>query len=205
MKTQIVSKQTQRNWWIDASLLISALIAALSGVYFLFLPTGGFQGGRNPYYNIQILFQRETWDDLHTWGGVVMVVVVLVHLALHWPWVVSMARKMWNELMGNARSIHGNSRLNLFLNLIVAASFTFTATSGVYFLFVPGGRKALDPMFLFSRTTWDLMHTWAGVILMIAALVHIAIHWKWVTKVTGKMVRMALPSRSIAQQNTVIN
>jgi hypothetical protein len=53
MATQTVSKQTQKNWWIDAALFISALIAAFSGIYFLLLPTGGYQGGRNPLYEIQ--------------------------------------------------------------------------------------------------------------------------------------------------------
>jgi hypothetical protein len=60
-------------------------------------------------------------------------------------------------------------------------------------------------MFLFSRTTWDLLHTWAGVTLMIAALVHIAIHWKWITKVSGKMVTLALPSKQIAKPNSITN
>jgi hypothetical protein len=31
-----------------AALIISAVAAAFSGIYFLFLPTGGYQGGRNP-------------------------------------------------------------------------------------------------------------------------------------------------------------
>ena len=205
MKTQIVSKQTQRNWWVDTALFCSAVLAALSGIYFLFLPSGGYQGGRNPYYNIQILFQRETWDDLHTWGGVVMIAVVIIHLVIHWSWIVSMSRRMWNELTSRSKSMNSRGRLNLVLNLIVAASFLLTAISGVYFIFVPGERKIVDPMFLFSRTTWDLMHTWAGVILMIAALMHIAIHWKWVTKVTGKMVNMAIPSKSFEQQNPITN
>ena len=75
MTTQPVSKQTQRNWWINAALGGSAIIAALSGIYFLFLPNGGYQGGRNPLYNLQILFTRHTWDDLHTWSGVIMIAV----------------------------------------------------------------------------------------------------------------------------------
>jgi hypothetical protein len=51
MSKQLVSKQTQKNWWIDAALFSSAVVAALSGIYFLYLPSGGFQGGRNPLYN----------------------------------------------------------------------------------------------------------------------------------------------------------
>jgi len=205
MKTQILSKQTQRNWWVVASLFSSAVVAALSGVYFLFLPIGGYQGGRNPYYNVRILFQRETWDDLHTWGGIVMIGIVLIHLVVHWPWVVSMSRKMWNELTRKSWSMSKNGRVNLLINVIVAVSFMFTAISGVYFFFTPERHNALDPMFLFSRTTWDLLHTWAGVTLMIAALVHIAIHWKWITKVSGKMVNMALPSKQIAKPTSITN
>lgn len=200
MKAQIVSRQTQRNWWIDLTLFSSAVMAAISGIYFLFLPSGGYQGGRNPYYNLQVVFTRETWDNLHTWGGLAMIAIVVIHLVLHGSWVVSMARKIWNGLTGKASSMSKNSRLNLSLNLIVAMSFLWTAISGVYFFIVPGGRKAVDPMILFSRTTWDLIHTWAGVLLIMAAIVHIAIHWKWVTKVTGKMMNMVMPSKSATQQ-----
>jgi hypothetical protein len=62
-------------------------------------------------------------------------------------------------------------------------------------LFVPDGRGAADPMLLFSRSTWDLIHTWAGVTLIAAAVVHFAIHWKWVTKVTRSLVVGRLSGR----------
>jgi cytochrome b subunit of formate dehydrogenase len=199
MNTQTVSKQTQKNWWIDAALFISAGIAALSGIYFLFLPTGGYQGGRNPLYNIQILFTRQTWDNLHTWGGVAMIAAAVIHVAIHWKWVISMARRTWNELTGKCGCLNPRGRWNLILNTVVAISFILTAISGVYFLFVTGGRWAADPMFLFTRTTWDLIHTWAGISLIAAVIIHLAIHWKWVTKVTRKMLGMALPAPSVSQ------
>ena len=205
MTTQTVSKQTQKNWWVDAALFSGAIVAALSGIYFLFLPSGGFQGGRNPLYNIQILFARQTWDDLHTWGGIAMIVAAIVHLAIHWTWVVSMTRRIWNELTGQCGCMNPRGRWNLILNIFVAISFVLTAISGVYFLFVPGGRWVADPMILFTRTTWDLIHTWAGVALIAAAIVHFVIHWKWVTKVTRKMVGMIIPSRTVQQPVPVAN
>ena len=64
-----ISMQTRKNWLIDAAVFLGGIVAALSGIYFLFLPSGGYQGGRNPMYGITIFFQRHTWDDLHTWGG----------------------------------------------------------------------------------------------------------------------------------------
>ena len=199
MSQQRVSKQTQKNWWVDAALFSSAIIAALSGIYFLFFPSGGFQGGRNPLYNLQVLFTRQTWDDLHTWGGVAMILAAIIHLAIHWQWVVGMLRRTWKEWTGQCGCMNARGRWNLILNAIVALSFVLTALSGVYFLFVPGGRWSADPMILFTRATWDLIHTWASVTLITAAILHFAIHWKWVTKVTRKMVEMMSPSPQVKQ------
>jgi cytochrome b subunit of formate dehydrogenase len=199
MSTQAVSKQTQKNWWIDATLFISAVIAALSGIYFLFLPTGGFQGGRNPLYNVQILFTRQTWDDLHAWGGVVMIAAAVIHLVIHWKWVTSMTRRTWNELTGKCGCLNPRGRGNLILNTVVAISFLLTAISGMYFLFITGGRWAADPMILFTRTTWDLIHTWAGISLIAAVIIHLAIHRKWVTKVTRKMLGMTVPAPTVSE------
>ncbi|MFC1922928.1 DUF4405 domain-containing protein [Chloroflexota bacterium] len=195
-----MSKITLRNWWIDAVLVSSALIAALSGLYFLYFPSGGYQGGRNPYYNIQVLFSRHTWSDLHMWGGIVMIGVAVVHLILHWSWVVNMTRRMIKDITGKNGKMNLRGRLNLLLNVVVGFSFLATAISGMYFLFVPGGRGAADPMLLFGRITWDLIHTWAGVILIAAGVVHFAIHWRWVVNVTTSISKR-LTSREMPTQS----
>jgi hypothetical protein len=184
LRNQTLSLQTRKNWWIDLGLFTSALMAALSGIYFLFLPTNGYRGGRNPLAGIQILFSRSTWDDLHTWGGIAMISIAAYHLAVHWPWVVNVTRRTIKELSGQCGCMNRRGRFNLVLNGLVALSFLLTALSGVYFLFVPGGRGTVDPQLVFSRQVWDLIHTWAGVVLIAAAVLHFVIHWKWVTKVT---------------------
>lgn len=205
MKTRKVSPQTTNNWLLDMSLLTSGVIAVISGVYFLILPSGGYQGGRNPYYNTQILFERYVWEDLHTWGGIVMILVAFVHLVLHWKWIAGMIKRTWKEITGKCACLNPRGRWNLILNLIVGVSFILTALSGIYLLFVPGGRNAIDPGILFSRTTWDLIHTWTGVLFIDAAVIHFAIHWRWITNVSKKIfsrvvVREA-PSPSTAAEN----
>jgi hypothetical protein len=156
----------------------------LSGIYFLFFPIGGYQGGRNPAYDLVILFTRHTWDDLHTWSGVAMIMIVVIHLSLHWHWVVNMSRRMLKEIFTRSRTLNSRGRFNLGINIAIGLGFLVTALSGIYFLFVPGGRGAADPMILFSRQTWDILHTWGGVVLILAAVIHFAIHWNWVVKVT---------------------
>ena len=185
-----VSEQTKNNWLVDSVLLISALLVSISGIYFLYLPVGGYQGGRNPYYGIQILFERHTWSDIHIWTGVLMIVVILIHIPLHWNWVVNMTKRMVKDMFGKENSINIRSRLNVFINMLVGFTFALTALTGVYLLFVPGGPQSAlnDPMILFGRTTWDLIHTWSGVVLGIAAMIHFAIHWKWVVKVSRKIL-----------------
>jgi len=195
-----VSKQTKDNWLIDSFLAVSAVLASISGIYFLFFPVGGYQGGRNPYFGVHILFERHTWGDIHTWTGVMMIAILLVHIPLHWHWVVNMTRRTLRELFSRDRNLNPRSRFNVFINLMVGISFILTALSGIYLLFVPGGpQSTINSAFLFGRTTWDLIHTWAGAALVIAGLVHFAIHWKWVVKVTRKIF-MPAPRHAAEEQ-----
>ena len=31
-----------------------------------------------------------------------------------------------------------------------------------------------------------MIHTWSGVAMIVAAVIHLAIHWRWVTNVTTR-------------------
>lgn len=193
MSKGTISRQTRNNWLIDAAVFAGALVASISGVYFLFLPSGGYQGGRNPMYGITILFSRHTWDDLHTWFGVLMIAAVAIHFAIHWNWVKGTAKRMAKSLSGKGARMNRHGYTNVVVDLAVALGFLLAALSGVYFLFVPSGGRFTDPGFLFSRSTWDLIHTWSGVVMIVAAVVHFVIHWNWVTKVTAKVFRSLRP------------
>jgi preprotein translocase subunit SecY len=200
-KRRSLSWKTRSNWLIDAAVFVGGLLAALSGIYFLFLPSGGYQGGRNPLYGVTILFGRHAWEDVHTWGGVLMIAAIVVHFAIHWQWVVRMSRRVANGLLGRGSKLPSGAKRNLAINALVGASFLICAVSGIYFLFAPSGgfqggsNPGWDPMFLFTRTTWDLIHTWSGVVVSVAAVVHFAIHWRWVQNVTLQVVRSLLPQR----------
>jgi preprotein translocase subunit SecY len=204
-----ISMQTRKNWLIDAAVFLGGLVAALSGIYFLFLPSGGFRGGRNPMYGVTVLFSRHTWDDLHTWAGILMIAAVAVHLSIHWAWVTMMARRVVNALMNRGSRLSRGARFNAAIDVVVAISFLLCAVSGIYFLFAPAGglyagsSAGWDPALLFSLTTWDLIHTWSGTVLIAAAVVHFAIHWRWVKNVTHKFFLSLLPQpqavRSVIQ------
>ena len=189
MTLRVVSKQTIKNWWVNALLFCSAILASATGIYFLFLPSGGFQGGRNPYYNLNILFDRHTWDSIHTWTGATMIAIAVIHILIHWKWVKSMVKRTWNEITGKCGCMNAAGRWNLILNTLVGISFILTAISGVYFMFVQNPRWVVDPMIIFTRYTWDMLHTWSGVVMIAAATIHLIIHWRWVVNVTRKIFK----------------
>lgn len=187
-----VSSRTRNNWLIDTAVFTGALIAMLSGVYFLLIP-GGYQGGRNPWYGVTILFPRHTWGEIHTWGGLLMIGAVALHLAIHHRWIGMMTRRLWQKACGDSCRISRGAWVNVVVDGVIALGFLSTAVSGLYFFLLTeggyqGGRNpAWDPGFLFSRPTWDLIHTWSSVALALAAVVHLYIHWRWVTNVTRKV------------------
>jgi hypothetical protein len=212
MVKRIKAMQTRKKWVLDATLFLSGLVAALSGIYFLFIPSGGYQGGRNPMYGVTILspliaaqVSRHTWEDLHTWGGVLMIAVAVLHLAIHWRWVKVMSKRTVKALLSRETKLSKGPQLNVAVNMLVAISFLLTTVSGIYFLFAPsggfqGGRNTgWDPMFLFSRTTWDLIHTWAGVVLIGAVVVHLWIHWQWVKSMTKRFFLSLLPQPDLRE------
>ena len=184
-----VSSTTRRNWILDSGLFLTALIASLSGIYFLIFPEGGYKGGRNPYYGIQIIFEREGWEWIHTWISFGFIAVGLLHLIFHWKWVVNTTSRIFHSLKERKTSMNKASRLNVLVDGVLGLGFLICALSGVYLFVVPEGKNGLgvDPMILFSRTGWDLVHTWSGVAFISAAIIHFGIHWGWVVKVARKM------------------
>ncbi len=76
------------------------------------LPHGrGTGGGRVTLLGLN----RHDWAEWHTWVGYVMVALVVVHLAMHWRWLVKIAasQKPWRLAVG------------LLAGVVVAGVFLF--------------------------------------------------------------------------------
>lgn len=186
-RKSLMTQKLRQNWWIDTLLGFGALVAVLSSLYFLAFPVSGYQGGRNPYYDLVVIFSRHTWDIIHTWSGVVMILAAVLHIAIHWDWITKTASRTWQVVIGKRKPFGSRLTYNIFLDTTVAVCFVICAISGIYFLFFTGS-QAETPVFIFNKATWDLIHTWSGVIMTIAAILHFVLHWKWVTNITAKML-----------------
>jgi len=85
-----------RNYIIFFILVLLALFQTVSGfILWLVLPRGGggYMGGRGTATQATFLWERHTWVDLHNWVAVALVVVVVIHVVVHWRWIVYMTKR----------------------------------------------------------------------------------------------------------------
>jgi len=84
-------------------LLAAGLVETVSGFILWFvLPSGGGRRGLELTY---LGISRHTWIDIHDWVAVALVAIVLVHLLLHWKWVLHMTKHTREQMIGPFRAI----------------------------------------------------------------------------------------------------
>ena len=187
--TKALSKTNRNNWLLDSLLALSGLVVGLTSIYFLFLPLDGYKGGRNPYYGLIILFDRHTWSDLHTWVGLGMTVIALIHFIIHFDWIVNMAKKIAKEALHRKAILNKRGRFNIFVDAMIALGFFISAITGLIFFLVAGENSVFTPAarMIADTTALDLIHSWSGILMIAAAVVHFAIHWQWVVKIARRI------------------
>ena len=93
---------------VVAASFVTFLVEAVSGfVLWLVLPSGlgGGRGRGGGFSTESFIFDRHTWLDIHDWAAVVLVVLIAVHVAMHWKWIMRTTRSLFR---GSRRSIVGS-------------------------------------------------------------------------------------------------
>ncbi len=94
-------RKATRNYLVFSLMFLLALLEVVSGfVLWLVLPRGdgGYMGGRGGLATeATFLWERHTWLDLHNWVGVALLVVVVIHVIVHWKWIVRMTRSLGRQ------------------------------------------------------------------------------------------------------------
>jgi len=194
-----LTPKLRHNWWIDMTLGVTAVLTVISSIYFLVYPSSGYQGGRNPQYNAVLVFNRLTWDMIHTWSSIGMIAAALIHILIHWDWISGTLNRSWQVITRKRKPFSRRLTYNIVLDGSIAISFLICMVSGFYFLYY-AQRGPTNEVLHLTKTTWDLIHTWSGVIMTIAAILHFALHWKWVVNITQKI----LSSRIKFRKNQVV-
>ena len=95
-------RKAKTYWILAMGMALTGLLEAVSGFVLWFgFPTGGGGGlgrhggggglGEVTFWEIS----RHTWIDIHDWVAVALTVLVLIHVILHWKWIVRMAKSLF--------------------------------------------------------------------------------------------------------------
>ena len=88
-------------------MIFAGLAEAVSGFVLWFaLPSGGGRGRLAlSYWGLT----RHTWIDIHDWVAIALVIIVAIHLIIHWKWVLRMTRNIAGRLNDAFRSLKGST------------------------------------------------------------------------------------------------
>lgn len=79
------------NFAVDSAIAVAFVLCAASGLVFL-LPAGWSSLLGGPTSALGVGFA--TWRALHDWTAIAMIAGVTLHTALHWRWIMTMARRL---------------------------------------------------------------------------------------------------------------
>jgi hypothetical protein len=141
--------RTRIDFWFDAVLLVTFTLA-----YSL-----GFTG-----------------IATHEWLSIGLGAALLVHLTLHWDWVVRTSRRL---LRRSARD-----RFLWLVSLLLVVSMTLCIMSGILI-----SQVALPELGITvpASSFWRDMHGTTATLTLILVPVHVALDWRWIARVARRL------------------
>ena len=128
---------------------------------------------------------------LHEWLGLFIIALLVLHIVLHWNWVVSVTRTFFHKL------IH-ESRLNYVLNAALFVDVIVVSLTGIAVSETLGLDFGLRGAMLID---WQSIHALSSHLSLVLTAAHVALHWKWIATHAGKYLFPAKASNSAAKRN----
>jgi hypothetical protein len=145
-----VAARMRLDFWLDAALLAAFVVAESFGL---------------------------TGDAIHEWLGLGLGLALLVHLTLHWDWVLTASGRLLRR--------GGRDRVLWAVNLALLLTMTLCVASGVLIsrvalpylgVLVPGGEF------------WTRLHSITADLTIVFVGVHVGLRWRWLTAVGRRLL-----------------
>jgi Domain of unknown function (DUF4405) len=149
--------RTRLDFWLDGLLLVAYTLA-----YSL-----GFTG-----------------IAVHEWLGIGLGVVLLIHLTLHWDWVIRTTQKLLRR--------NGRERFIWLVNLLLLVSMTLCIASGILISAVALPALGIT---LPASSFWRQVHGTTATLTLILVPIHAALRWRWIVGVARRFAAWR-PKRS---------
>jgi hypothetical protein len=77
------------------------LLQAISGfVLWLVLHRGG-GSGKGDSTQSTFVWSRQTWIDIHDWTAVVLLILIAIHIYMHWGWLLNQTKALLKTKRAN--------------------------------------------------------------------------------------------------------
>jgi hypothetical protein len=145
------------NLWVDAAIFTGFLVAfepALTGL------------------------------PLHEWVSLALAAAILVHLALHWDWVVKVTIRFFRRLFHS-------SRLNYLVDVVLLVAMVGLMLSGILI------SRSILPVLgiqLSASPAWRFLHSALADLALIMVGLHFALHWKWILNTGNRYILQPVKS-----------
>lgn len=125
---------------------------------------------------------RLTGIALHEWLSVALAVTIIVHLLLHWKWIVQVGadylQRLWQV-----------SRLKFLVDALLFIAFTVVMMSG---LMISRSVLPFLQITLGHNAGWNAVHSLSATMTMLLVGLHFALNWDWVVAVSKRFVVVPL-------------
>jgi hypothetical protein len=140
--------------------------------------------------------EHATGLTIHEWGGLALAIVAMVHILLHWKWIISCGKCF-------LRNVKTEIRLNYLINMLLFVAFTAVIFSGIMM------SEVVMPLFGIPRVNsrfWHWLHALSADITLGLVVLHIAMHGKWIITTAKRMIfgaRAPKPTQQPKSTSTV--
>ena len=117
-----------------------------------------------------------TGTPIHEWLSIAFALVVIVHLLLHWEWIVKVGATYFKNLLQV-------SRLKFLIDAILLVAMTTLIMSGII---ISKSFLATFGIQLNAGFAWKQIHTLSADISLILVGLHFALNWNWIVAMTRK-------------------
>ncbi len=120
-----------------------------------------------------------TGISLHEWIGLGLGIAFVVHIILHWKWVVECTKRLFTKLPSK-------TKLNYLLNLLLLIGSIFIILSSFAIA------RTIDFSWLgfgAYNFTWFQVHVASSFFVLIIIAIHLGLHWQWTMNAFKKIFK----------------
>ena len=143
---------------------------------------------------LAILSPALTGLPIHEWASLGFAAAIIVHLLLHWQWLVATTRRFVGHLTPTVR-------INYVLNGALFIAMTVAIFSGLMISEVIVKSLGLGAL---GGGAWRGIHGTSATISLLLVGGHLAMHWRWVMQTARQLLgRSARPAAALAHAEPV--